>query len=98
MPYANSAGTAELFTDNITPYSFTTAIACLIGYALIRDEELAFNIPIPKLAKIAACDLVVHIALIAALLRTDYTTLIVVNSTSLLSVVLVGAFCSGVNH
>jgi hypothetical protein len=98
VPYASnvSAGTSNVFTDNITPFSFTSAIACLIGYFLIKEEELTFNIPIKKLLKVAVSDLVIQLALIAALIRTDFTTLIVVNSTSLLSVVLVGAFCSGV--
>ena len=46
----------------------------------------------------AACDILIHVALVTALLRTDYTTMIVVNSCSLLSVVLVAAFCSGVKE
>lgn len=65
---------------------------------MIKEEELNFDIPMKKLVKVAACDLTVHVLLITALLRTDYTTLQVVNSSCLLSVVLVGAFCSGVNH
>lgn len=65
---------------------------------MIKEEELSFDIPIKKLVKVAACDMTIHILLITALLRTDYTTLQVVNSSSLLSVVLVGAFCSGVNR
>jgi hypothetical protein len=100
VPYPSNgnAGTSDVFTDNITPISFTSAIAALVGYLLIKDEELTFDIPILKLLKISCSDLVIHIALIAALLRTDYTTMVVVNSTSLLSVVLVAAFCSGVKQ
>jgi uncharacterized membrane protein YhhN len=48
--------------------------------------------------KVAVSDLIIHICLIAALLRTDYTTLVVVNSCSILSVVVVGAFFSGVKE
>lgn len=98
MPYPSntSSGSADIFTDNITPFSLTTIIGCLLGYLLVKDEDLVFNIPVTKLLKISACDVLIHIALVAALLRTDYTTMIVANSTSLLSVVLVGAFCSGV--
>lgn len=100
MPYPShsSPGTSDIFTDNVTPFGISSGIACLIGYFIIKEEELNFDIPVKKLAKIAACDLTIHILLITALLRTDYTTLQVVNSSSLLSVVLVGAFCSGVNH
>lgn len=100
VPYASnaSAGTLDIFNDNITPYSLTTAIASIIGFFLIKDEELNFNIPVIKLLKISASDLLIHITLIAAMMRTDYTTMIVVNSSSLLSVVMVGAFCSGVKE
>jgi hypothetical protein len=100
VPYASNSptGTSDIFNDNITPFSFTNAIAAIIGFFLIKDEELTFNIPLTKLLKISASDLLIHITLIAALIRTDYTTMIVVNSSSLLSVVMVGAFCSGVKE
>jgi hypothetical protein len=61
-----------------------------------KDEALVFNIPITKLFKIGVCDVLIHILLVIAMLRTDYTTMLVVNSASLLSAVLVGAYCSGV--
>lgn len=98
VPYPSntSSGGSDIFTDNITPFSLTTIIGCLLGYLLVKDEDLVFNIPVTKLLKISVCDVLIHISLVAALLRTDYTTMIVANSTSLLSVVLVGAFCSGV--
>lgn len=98
VPYPSntSSGGADIFNDNITPFSLTSFIGCLLGYLLVKDEDLVFNIPVTKLLKISVCDILIQIALVAALLRTDYTTMIVVNSTSLLSVVLVGAFCSGV--
>ncbi len=37
-----------------------------------------------------------HILLVIAMPRTDYTTMLVINSASLLSAVLVGAYRSGV--
>lgn len=99
MPYVRNTNNqmSDIFTDNITPFALTSGIACLIGYFMLKDQDLSFDIPIIKLVKVASCDLLIHILLITALLRTDYTTLIVVNSCSLLSVVIVGAFFSGVN-
>ncbi len=98
VPYAQNGNpqATDIFTDNITPFAFTSGLACLIGYCMLKDDDISLDIPIPKLAKVAACDLLIHILLITALLRTDYTTLIVVNSCSLLSVVVIGAFFSGV--
>lgn len=51
-----------------------------------------------KLTKIAACDTIVHVCLISALLMTNYTTFIVVNTLSLISVLLVGSFCTSVKY
>ena len=65
---------------------------------MLKEEEMNFNIPIIKLAKVATCDIVIHVCLIAALLRTNYTTLVVVNTCSLISVILVGSFCTGVKY
>jgi hypothetical protein len=98
VPYPNNKihNQSDIFSDQITPNSIISGIACLIGFLCMKDEELTFNIPIMKLAKIACSDFIIHICLIAALLRTDYTTLLVVNSLSLLSVVIVGSLFSGV--
>lgn len=68
----------------------------MIGYLCMKDEEMTFNIPLIKVGKVAFCDFVIHICLIAALLRTDYTTLLVVNSLGLLSVVIIGSLFTGV--
>ena len=73
-------------------------VSCLFGFFVIKTEELVFNIPILKLIRIAGCDVLIHICCITALLRTNYTTLVVVNTCSIISVILVGAFCSGVNY
>ena len=56
------------------------------------------SIPIYKLFKIAISDVIIHITIIAALLRTNFTTMVVVNSCSIVSVIFVGAFCSGVKY
>jgi hypothetical protein len=63
---------------------------------MLRDEQATFDIPLKMLSKVAFCDIVTHICLTTALLRTTYTTVIIVNTCSLLSVVLVGSFFSGV--
>jgi len=65
---------------------------------MIKDDYVGFTVPLKELAKVSVCDITTHVCLIAALLRTSYTTLIVVNTCSLLSVVLVGAYCSGVKE
>lgn len=77
-----------------------SGISCLLGFLTAKNEELTFNIPIVKLLKVALSDVIIHVLLIAALLRTSFTTLIVVNTCSIISVIMVGAFCSGVkdNH
>ena len=73
-------------------------ISCLFGFLATKNEELTFNIPLFKLAKVAVSDVLIHICIITALLRTNYTTMIVVNSCSIVSVIFVGAFCSGVQY
>ena len=87
-----------MFTDKITPYVIIAGLITFFCYIFIPDEHIDTSIPIKFFARMAVCDLVIHVSLIAAMLRTTYTTMIVVNTASLLSVVLVGAFCSGVNH
>lgn len=44
MPYPNQAGSGkgDIFVDNITPFGFTAGIACLIGYFMVKDEDLTF--------------------------------------------------------
>ena len=39
-----------------------------------------------------------HVCAIAALLRVSYTTYIIIHSCSIVSVIVVGAFCSGVSY
>lgn len=51
-----------------------------------------------KLAKVAACDTITHVCLISALILTNYTTYIIVNTLSLISVILVGSYCTGVKY
>ena len=76
----------------------TAGISCLLGYLSATNQELTFDLPILKLVKLAGCDVIIHVSLISALLRTNFTTLIVVNTCSIISVVMVGAFCSGVKY
>lgn len=75
-----------------------SGISCLLGFLAAKNEELTFNIPITKLLKLALSDVFIHILLITALLRTNFTTLIVVNTCSIISVIMVGAFCTGVKY
>jgi hypothetical protein len=88
----------DFFTDKLTPFAITAGVSCLLGFLIIKDEELNFDIPIAKLAKVSVCDILTHVCLIAALIRTNYTTFIVVNTCSLISVILVGSFCTAVNY
>ena len=87
-----------MFTDKLTPYVLIAGLITFFCYVFVPDDQIDTSIPLKCFAKIAVCDLIVHVCLITAMLRTNYTTMIVVNTTSLLSVVVVGAFCSGVNH
>jgi hypothetical protein len=73
-------------------------MACLLGYLAAKSQELTFNLPLLQIARLAASDLVIHVCLITALLRTNFTTMIVVNNCSIISVIVVGAYCSGVDY
>ena len=75
-----------------------SGVSCLFGFLAAKNEELTFDIPIRTLVKVASCDVLIHVCNIAALLRTNFTTMIVVNTCSIISVILVGAFCSGVKY
>ncbi len=97
-PRNSNPSATDFFTDKLTPFAITAGVSCLLGFLIIKDEELNFDIPIYKLAKISACDIITHVCLIAALIRTNYTTFIVVNTCSLISVILVGSFCTGVKY
>lgn len=101
MPYPRNSpspadASSDIFTDKITPFGITSGLGCLLGFLMLRDEQATFDIPLRMLSKVAFCDIVTHICLTTALLRTTYTTVIIVNTCSLLSVVLVGSFFSGV--
>ena len=87
---------SDKFADQVTPYTFNTLVASLLCLFLTPKEDRKFSIPISSFAKVSACDLVIQISLLTAMLRTSYTTMLVVNSSSLLSVVAVGAYCSRV--
>ncbi len=100
MPYPRNSNPAisDIFSDKITPLGIWAGVACLLGYMFMKNDELTFDIPIKKLAKVVACDMITHVCLISALLLTNYTTFIVVNTLSLISVILVGSFCTSVKY
>lgn len=40
VPYAdnNDHATSHIFSDNITPFAFTSGLGCLIGYLMLKEE------------------------------------------------------------
>jgi hypothetical protein len=87
----------DIFTDKITPFCITSGIGCLLSYFIIDEEEDKIIASHSKFIKIAIFDVLIHICLVAALLKTSYTLVVMVNACSLLSVVIVAAYFSGLS-
>lgn len=85
-----------MFTDKITPFAITTLMSSIFGYFRLKPEDAGVQVPIMKLAKVSATDLFIHIMLMAGLMRSSYTLMVMANTCSLLSVVVIAAFFSGV--
>lgn len=51
-----------------------------------------------SVAMLAGLDVIVHVCLVTALIRTSYVMMVMVNSCSLLAVVVIAACCTGVRE